>query len=315
MSMKRQREINKRQQAKQMLEDPAWREAIGQALGVEIGWKDDLKNEAIVAVLTPTHRGLEEMTRDAMARMLNYSKHFCKVFTQPIMGSSLVSWVRNDMLAALLVSGKPFTHVLWIDDDMDFEPDVLVRMLAHDADVVGAVYTVRSDPPRPNVHLMNRATGEARRVLDFDQPGVVVDDNGLMRARSEEDTLTCGTGLMLVKREVVEAVGQFYVDCAYERQLWNLTDEQVAAKVAYRRERVEKTKNAYWFQLLPRFNGYAETGEDTSFCLKSALCGKTVVVDTKLRPQHVGKYTYGWDDYLPFQREEIEKARRNGSYF
>lgn len=298
-----------------MLDDPEGLQVVGKRLGLELKRNDDLTGQPVVAVLVASNRDIHQNMMDARTRLLMYSKQFCTVFAEPIMGSSLVSWVRNDLVAGLYSTRKKFTHVLFIDDDMTFEPDSLVKMLRHEADVVGALYTCRSDPPTLNVHLMNTRTTEARRLVSLEQPGIAIDSGGLGVAKNSADTLTVGTGFMLIKREVLDRVGEQYVNCEYEKDLWKLTDEQIAPIAAARRDGVSKTGNAYWFQLLPRLCGYAESGEDTSFCLKAAMCGFKVAVDTSIRPGHIGEYTYSYDDFLQYQSEQIAKAKRQKLFF
>lgn len=281
-----------------LLDDPLGKEIVGQRLGLELHEHKDLKDKPIVAVLVPSYKSLHPNMLDARTRMLMYSKQFCTVFSEPIRGSSIVHWVRNDMLAPLFKEKRHFTHVLWIDDDMVFEKDVLVKMLQHDKDVVGANYVTRSDPPRPNVHLVSLTKSEARRVLDWKQDGIK-HKGSMICAEHKEDTLAAGTGLMLIKREVLEAVGQMYIDAAYEKLVYGLNEEQIAKLKVARQQGCDETGNYWWFDFLPRLSGAGQMGEDTSFCVKAAMCGFTVWVDTAIQPGHMGEYAYSYRDFVP----------------
>ena len=53
---------------------------------------------------------------------------------------------RNGCVNYFLNSGIPLTHILWIDTDMQFPEDALLRLLAHDKDIVGANYRTRTPP-------------------------------------------------------------------------------------------------------------------------------------------------------------------------
>lgn len=53
---------------------------------------------------------------------------------------------RNGCVQYALNTGIDFTHFLWIDGDMIFPGDALVRLLAHDKDIVGANYRTRTPP-------------------------------------------------------------------------------------------------------------------------------------------------------------------------
>ena len=41
------------------------------------------------------------------------------------------------------------THILFLDDDMAFKPDLLTRLLAHDKDIVSGLYLMRNYPHLP----------------------------------------------------------------------------------------------------------------------------------------------------------------------
>lgn len=300
-------------QLKRMLDDPDGREVVGQALGLKVQHQEDLKDKAIVAVLTPAYRSLHPNMLDARSRLLAYSQQFCSAYSEPILGSSVVCWVRNDMIAALYRERKKFTHVLYIDDDMEFPPDSLVRMLRHEKDIVGCAYTVRADPPLPNLHLCGIHNHVARRVLGWEQPGLLRDDD-LITAANPDETLTVGTGLVLYSRAVIDRVGEMYLNFEYERKIYGLTDAQVATLADGRKKGCELTHNRFWFQFLPRMTGWGESGEDTSFCLKAALCGFRTYADVSIQPGHIGEYSYSYKDFEPFQEEQIRKARSLGAW-
>ena len=39
------------------------------------------------------------------------------------------------------------THILFSDDDMEYPPDTLQKLLAHDKDLIGTLYNIRRLPP------------------------------------------------------------------------------------------------------------------------------------------------------------------------
>lgn len=53
---------------------------------------------------------------------------------------------RNGCIEYALATGIPFDWVLWIDSDMIFPGDALLRLLAHDKDIIGANYRIRTPP-------------------------------------------------------------------------------------------------------------------------------------------------------------------------
>jgi hypothetical protein len=61
---------------------------------------------------------------------------------------SLVMKQRQTLAANVLKDGT-FTHILWLDTDLRFPKDTLIRLLAHDVPVVCASYTERNAPFKP----------------------------------------------------------------------------------------------------------------------------------------------------------------------
>jgi hypothetical protein len=61
--------------------------------------------------------------------------------------SSIVALGRNQCAEAAKLAGA--THLLFLDSDMVFPADTLARLLRHDKDIVGAVYSQRAAPFHP----------------------------------------------------------------------------------------------------------------------------------------------------------------------
>ena len=61
--------------------------------------------------------------------------------------SSLVMLGRNQIVAA--AQAAKATHLLFLDTDLVFPADTLIRLLAHDRDIVGGVYRQRVPPFHP----------------------------------------------------------------------------------------------------------------------------------------------------------------------
>src|SRR5689334_5859802 len=68
---------------------------------------------------------------------------------------SIVAIVRNQCVAASQLIKA--THILFLDSDMTFPLDVLKRLLAHNKDIVGALYARRRAPFGPIGTVFNGA--------------------------------------------------------------------------------------------------------------------------------------------------------------
>ena len=91
---------------------------------------------------------------------------------------------RNGLVNFFKNSGIPLTHIFWIDTDMQFPEDALLRLLAHDKDIVGCNYRTRT-PPYACAGIYK--AGDMETML----PGL-------------RQMIQIPTGLLLVKMEVFE---------------------------------------------------------------------------------------------------------------
>ena len=57
---------------------------------------------------------------------------------------SLIAKQRQDLAQSAINAGA--THILWLDSDMTFLPDVVDQLIGHDLDIVAANYSTRTAP-------------------------------------------------------------------------------------------------------------------------------------------------------------------------
>lgn len=99
---------------------------------------------------------------------------------------------RNELVREMLANGDQW--LLFLDDDQTFEEDLLERLLAHEVDVVGALY-LRRDMPYTPICYDVQSSGEYTPI-DLRQYG----KDELIRVD------IVGTGGMLVRRYVFESM-------------------------------------------------------------------------------------------------------------
>lgn len=58
---------------------------------------------------------------------------------------SLVQYARNH-LAQRFLDEPQYSHILWLDSDLGFDPRGIMRLLSHGKDVVAGIYPVKRDP-------------------------------------------------------------------------------------------------------------------------------------------------------------------------
>ena len=140
------------------------------------------------------------------------------------------------------------THILFIDSDMRFPQDMIGRLLKHDLDIVATNCARRRMPTGPTAQLY-KENGE--RELVWTMP----ESTGLQEVGS------VGMGVMLIKREVFEALAE------------------------------------PWFETPWRHDKRGYIGEDVYFCQKAAAAGFKIWIDHDVSKEigHIGTFEFKHD--------------------
>lgn len=165
--------------------------------------KRDLKlfSSMKVLILSPIFSPEIKWIR-CLANMIAYSWHFgLRVEKMGITEKMVVDWARNTLVDEALkdrsyFDGKPFTHLLWLDCDHVFDPDMACHLARHGLDAVSALYYARTGEILPVAYMenWNDANGYSGYPL-LEIPNTLWEVSAF------------GFGACLIKREVFEKVG------------------------------------------------------------------------------------------------------------
>lgn len=101
-----------------------------------------------VAICMPYYRQFEGVTVLSLMDMSARSAD-AKIAMLPVgVSGCYIEDNRNGAIKHALGTGIPFEWVLWVDSDVTFPGDALIRLLNHNKDIVGANYRTRT-PPYP----------------------------------------------------------------------------------------------------------------------------------------------------------------------
>jgi len=165
---------------------------------------------------------------------------------------SNVNRARNSCAAKFLAGDA--THLMFVDADIQFRPEDIVKLVAHDKDIVGGIYPQKTLPSKMVVNTLENGKREG----DLVEVG------------------TLGTGFMLIKRGV------------FERMIAAGTQKYTDAIG------LEESANNYqydFFNCTIDSQGRYLT-EDWSFCRKWRELGGTIWADTTIPLVHVGYYRF-----------------------
>jgi hypothetical protein len=132
---------------------------------------------------TPCYGG--QLLEACFSSYLRYSmiamRHNIPFTIDTMVNESLVCRARNNLVAKFLAN-KSATHLMFVDADIGFDPNDILRMVLHDKGVVCGAYPMKTEPIKYVINVLK----------------------GAEHAHPLYEVTTSGTGFMLIKREVIE---------------------------------------------------------------------------------------------------------------
>ena len=284
-----------------LLSTPEGKEAFRRITGMReavFAGEVQQKKLPIVAILMPSYKGVSPDASNGLVEMMKASFEVCHPFLEPTLRQSVVHWTRNNALTLLNKTLKPWDYVLFMDDDMVPPPDALSKLLAHQKDLVAAACTVRMDPPMPNFRYYHAPTATFHPCLTWPEGALLGGFN-----------IGIGTGMVLLSRNCLTRVGEYYINCKYEQKYYGFSGAELDRLQTARQKRAKDTGDFWWFEFLKQPQGLGEFGEDISFCFKCIELGIPVYVDTTVRPKHTGEYGFNLDDFLELRESYYERLK------
>lgn len=177
-----------------------------------------------------------------------------------------VNIVQGSILTAqrnLLVQRMRGDWLLFIDDDMVWQPQDLVRIIElraqFDLDVLGGLCFQRSAPYQPTMYMRERKDGGAYNFLERWEPGSIVEVDAT------------GLAFLVVHRRVFERIVRHVED----RPDWVMPPFE---------ERIHQAPPNF-------FRWHGRYGEDLQFCQDARASGSSIYVATDLEIGHIAEVT------------------------
>lgn len=201
---------------------------------------------------------------------------------------SLITRARNTMVAEFLADER-FTHLMWIDSDVGFKGEDVVRLLQAERPVVAGVYPLKNDgwPAAGLAQALPAGSTKADfRALHATYPAVArtaslePDADGFLDARYAP------TGFMLIRREVFLALIARYPELQYRSPFVGRPELDDGKPAGF----------LYAFfdtGICPQTRVYLS--EDYWFCDLVESIGITPAIDTRSNLSHQGIAVYEGD--------------------
>jgi hypothetical protein len=187
---------------------------------------DDLRKERIF-IATPCYGGqLTEAYFRSVIRLLTFcNQHQIPIAFGTIANESLVTRARNVLVAYFLQSD--FTRLMFIDADIEFQVEDVIKLIAHNKDVAVGAYPKKgvnwqrirdsvkqTDQPYDDRAIASFGSDYAInfKFINREAKQIAIED-GLIRLHDG------ATGFMMIKREVINKMIEAYPDLKYNNDL------------------------------------------------------------------------------------------------
>ena len=217
-----------------------------------------------VMICTPIARNpVWQYTAALASTLLFLGEQGIRVTFQFVVGNSVVHRARNELVAHFLASDC--TDLLFIDDDMQFAPESILRLLASDKALIGGVGRMRCASANSNP-----AVWCWRPMYDADGQ-LIQDEMGAIEVRG------FGGAFMLINRRVFA--------------------DMIAAHPEWKRPGMadwspELRDHYFEFFTQSESDEFGELSEDYALCHRWRQLGNSVWVDPTIRLGHVGEFTF-----------------------
>jgi hypothetical protein len=194
-------------------------------------------------------------------------------------GDALITRARANLISQFL-DDPTATHLLFVDADIGFEPEQVVRLIECGADMCAAIYPIKRidwDKVRSVIDAKrnNPAAAAMKYVFEVDDPNAIIERSGFVRVRY------AGTGFLMIRREALEKMCAHYPHLRYQR------DHSIDTA------RASDNRFALFECMIAEDGTYLS--EDFAFCNRWTSMGGEIWADLNSKLSHVGPMTFHGD--------------------
>jgi hypothetical protein len=203
-----------------------------------------------------------------------------------IFNESLITRGRNYLVDEFLRAEK-FTHLLFIDADIHFDPKDVIALLALDKDVIGGPYPKKSIKWQSVIDAIKKhpdiTPTEVEKVAG-DYVFNTVAGTGQFNISEPLEVLEIGTGFMMIKREVFGKFKEAYPELTYKPDHVGQANFDGSRYI-----------HAYFDTVIDTGNSDRYLSEDYMFCQWWRNIGGQVWLCPWMKTHHIGTYAFTGD--------------------
>lgn len=212
-------------------------------------------------------------------------KHGIDVKFSFIFNESLITRARNYLVDEFLRSG--YTHLLFIDADIHFDPRDVIALVALNKDIVGGPYpkkTIKWPAIKDAVQRHPQITPQELEKLGGDFVFNAVAGTQQFQVNEPLQVMEIGTGFMLVQKYVFDKFKEAYPEFKYKPD--HLGQEHFDGS---------RFIHAYFDTVIDRGASERYLSEDYMFCQWARKIGLEVWLCPWMKTHHVGTYAFTGD--------------------
>jgi acyl-CoA synthetase (AMP-forming)/AMP-acid ligase II len=258
------------------------------------------KNKPVVYLLTPCFASLcyVNYVHCLMATVELFRKYNIELNIEFCRNDSLVSRARNNLVARAMANPK-MTHIIFIDNDISWDPQDILKLIISDKNIVGGIYPLKNynwsqlladkkNPTNPNVigEWIKRKNASQFKDIISDESMIQYNlvrynvnylNNTLNIEKNLAKVKHIATGFMMIKRSVIEKMSKAFPSTKYVDDVNFLRPEE----------------NEFAYAL---FDCGVEEGhyfsEDWLFCHRWTKMGGSIWMDVSISLTHTGIEDY-----------------------
>jgi len=238
-------------------------------------------------VATPCYGGqlTEPYFRSVIKLMTFFNGHKIPLAFGTIANESLVTRARNVLLAYFLNSD--YTHLLFIDADIEFQVDDVLKLWYHNKDVAVGAYPKKGLNWTTIKEALKQDTEDKLDVTKIPPYGAdyainfkfisredktIAIENGLIKLHD------AGTGFMMIKRSTIDKMIKAYPDLKYKNDV-NMSIDLKDQFYAFFDTMIDPIDRRY-------------LSEDYTFCRRWQEIGGDIWLDPSISLNHYGSYCF-----------------------
>ena len=274
------------QKQPQQATDEVMHKLLDQKIEIPVG----LLRKKHIFIATPCYGGQlgEPYFRSMMKLAIMCNKYDIPYTISTLANESLITRGRNTLVSFFMENSEA-THLFFIDADVEFEAEDLLRMVAYDKPVIAGAYPKKAINWDSIMHAARANSEETSQTIEGHSSNYVVNFDFLKDANGDktpqvqiQDNLIklkdAGTGFMCIQKQTIQKLFDKHPDLKYAN------DINVDMKF-------EKHMYALFDCIIdPESRRYLS--EDYTFCRRWQDMGGDIWLDPRTALNHVGHYTF-----------------------